>query len=397
MKLNTIKKVISKGYCLGCGLCHVVDQNCSILEKNGNLISSYNKKGKGHIVVCPAAGYDIVNLGKSIHSAKKYNYELGWFNKLILVQSVDKSILRKASSGGAMTTIALYMLEKGYADGVICTKYSYTNPNSPRPITFIARTKEELLQAQGSKYCPTSPLSILGRLNKDEKYVLIGTPCQIAGWQSYKKEFAPSVNIVLTIANFCGGYRDYRELDYFVHKIAGYNSVRYFQHRGDGVPGYMKIIDENDNEWKYPYPEYAHFSPIEKNKRCVYCVDATGELADISCGDAWIDRIKKTGESWSTLILRNAKAEKLLKEIVENNSFRTGDISEEEVIQSQKLNITSKKYRQVKRIRLRTLLLGYVPNWNNSIKDFGGSYFNECKILLSKFIRNKVLRQFHKL
>lgn len=393
MKLDSISKVISSGYCLGCGLCHVIDKTVSIKEVAGTLISSYDQKGKGHISVCPAAGYDIFNMGKELHSAHKFAYELGWYNNLSLVQSLDQTLLKKASSGGAMTAIALYMLDKGYADGVICTKYSYHNSNSPRPVTYIARTKEELLLAQGSKYCPTSPLSILNKLNPKEKYVLIGTPCQIAGWQRYKKVFSPSISIVLTLANFCGGYRDYRELDYFVHYVAGFDSVTYFQHRGDGVPGFMKIINEKGVEWKYPYPEYAQLSPIIKNKRCVYCVDATGELADISCGDAWIDRIKKSGEPWSTLILRNDNAVRLLSEMVENDYFQVGEISEQEVIQSQKLNITSKKYRQFKRIRIRTLLLGYVPNWYNSLKDIGGSYINECKILLSKFVKSTVLRK----
>ena len=395
MKLNSINKVISSGYCLGCGICSIVDENSKIREKYGNLNSDYHKKGRGHIDVCPAAGYDIVNLGKQIHSANNYAYELGWYDELTLVQSIDEDVLRKASSGGAMTTIAMYMLDRGYVDGVICTKYSYQNPNKPRPITYVARTKDDLLQAQGSKYCPTSTLSILRDLSPNEKYVLIGTPCQIAGWQRFKKAYAPSVNIVLTFANFCGGYRDYRELDYFVHNIAGFDEILHFQHRGDGVPGYMRIVNAKGEEWKYPYPEYAQLSPIAKNQRCVYCVDATGELADISCGDAWIDRIKKTGEPWSTLILRNSKAVNLLKEIVENNYLRVGDISETEVIQSQELNITSKKYRQFKRIRIRSLLLGYVPCWYDSVKDLGGTYINECRILLSKFVKSKILRKSH--
>lgn len=393
MKLKTINKVISSGYCLGCGLCCVIDKNSMIVEKDGNIKSTYhNNKHNGHISVCPAAGYDIINLGKKIHSASKYSYELGWYNKLKLAQSGDEIVLKKASSGGAMTTIALFMLEKGYADGVICTRYSFDRPE-PRPITYIARNKADLLRAQGSKYCPTSILTILKDLNAEEKYVLIGTPCQIAGWQKYKKEYKPSINIVLTIANFCGGYRDYREIDYFVHNIAGFNKASFFQHRGDGVPGFMRIIDEKGTEWKYPYPEYVRLSPIRKNKRCVYCIDATGELADISCGDAWIDRIKETKEPWSSLILRNEKAVNLLKQIVENNYLRVGDVTESEVIQSQKLNITSKKYRQFKRIRITRIFLGNVPNWFDCVKDLDGSYIGECKILLSKFIKNTILKK----
>ena len=184
MKFKSINNVINNDYCLGCGLCHVIKTEALITEKNGKLVSNIITNSKEHISVCPAAGYDIINLGKEIHSSENYVYELGWYNSIKLVQSLDKSILEKASSGGAMTTIALYMLVSGKADGVICTKYSY-DKNIPRPVSFIAHTKEELLQAQGSKYCPTSTLSILCQLDADKKYVLIGTPCQIAGWRKY--------------------------------------------------------------------------------------------------------------------------------------------------------------------------------------------------------------------
>lgn len=388
MELKSINKIISNDFCLGCGLCQVIDKKAKISEVNGNLVSNYNKGGEDHISVCPGAGYDIVNEGRRINNADNYLYELGWYNDIKLVQSTNTTLLKSASSGAAMTTIALYMLEKGYVDGVICTKYTYNNP-TPRPITYIARNKKELLEGQGSKYCPTSTLSILGQLKENEKYVLIGTPCQIAGWRKYYKAYNPSIKIVLTLANFCGGYRDFRELDHFVKKLACFENVKYFQHRGDGVPGQMRIVDNNNKEWKYPYPNYAQLSPIQKNKRCVYCIDATGELADISCGDAWIKRITETGESWSTVILRNSEAQILFNEMLEANLFKVDYITSQEVVESQLLNITSKKYRQYKRIKIQKLLFNYVPNWHNSIKDLGGTYLNECKILLSKFVHSK--------
>lgn len=389
MKFKSIYNVINSGYCLGCGLCHVIKKDAIISEKKGKFVSNIITNTKGHISVCPAAGYDIINLGKEIHSSEKYVYELGWYNSIKLVQSLDKSILEKASSGGAMTTIALYMLDSGKADGVICTKYSYDN-NIPRPVSFIAHTKEELLQAQGSKYCPTSTLSVLDKLNTDKKYVLIGTPCQIAGWRKYQKKYCTPINVVLTIANFCGGYRDFREIDYFVHSVAGFSKIKYFQHRGDGVPGQMKIINLDGKVWSCPYPDYAHLSPFAKNKRCVFCIDATGELADISCGDVWIDRIKSTGQPWSSVILRNKNAESIMNEIIESNLVKVGCIDESEVIASQKLNITSKKYRQFKRIRIQNLLLQYVPDWYGCIKNDGGSYFKEFKILCSKYLSSKL-------
>ena len=127
MHPNTIKEVIKSDLCLGCGLCHVINEDTDITEKDGNLKSSFKNTAskEDHIKVCPCAGYDIEEMGKSIHQAPHFIYELGYYSSLQLVHSTDDEILKRASSGGAMTAIALYMLESGKADGIICTKYTY--------------------------------------------------------------------------------------------------------------------------------------------------------------------------------------------------------------------------------------------------------------------------------
>ena len=90
------------------------------------------------------------------------------------------------------------------------------------------------------------------------------------------------------------------------------------------------------------------------------------------------------------MILRNKHAESIMNEIIESNLVKVGCIDESEVIASQKLNITSKKYRQFKRIRIQNLLLQYVPDWYGCIKNDRGSYFKELKILCSKYLSSKL-------
>ena len=78
--------------------------------------------------------------------------------------------------------------------------------------------------------------------------------------------------------------------------------------------------------------------------------------------------------------------------MVNDSYLSVGEVSITELIQSQKLNISSKKYRQFKRIRITSIFWGYAPNWYNCIKDFGGSYVGEFKILVSKFIKESILK-----
>ncbi len=55
--------------------------------------------------------------------------------------------------------------------------------------------------------------------------------------------------------------------------------------RGGGHPGSMLMKDNNNNQFKVSYKDYGGYSGYTKILRCHLCVDATGELADISLGD----------------------------------------------------------------------------------------------------------------
>lgn len=387
MKLRTAQDSLKSGLCIGCGLCKYLDSSIEMTERNGLMMPNRIPTNKAINDICPSIGYDLVKEANIIFGEKRKLFEIGTYRNIYLAHSNSKELLDNASSGGIMTSIACYMLEKGIVDGVICNKFEIIN-NHVRTATFIAHDKNDLLMSQGSKYAPTTTLSILGKikLTPQNRYLLIGTPCQIAGFRLASKfDKQLSSQIVLCIANFCGGYRDFREIDFFVRKIAGFQTVSFFRHRGGGQPGSMLIINDEEKYFNYPYPEYAKLSPFVKNERCTLCMDATGELADISCGDAWLDKTKSSSYPWSIVISRSEKGEIFLQEM-ESANFITinNEIASDEVVKSQRYNIKSKKYRQYKRIRVRDLLLLKSPNWYDHFDVKDGSYLEELRIMLSK-------------
>ena len=107
-------------------------------------------------------------------------------------------------------------------------------------------------------------------------------------------------------------------MDYFVKDIAHIENVHSFRHRGGGQPGSMRIIGTNGEIFQYPYPKYAKLSSFVKNERCTLCMDATGELADFSCGDAWLDSRDNTA-AWSIIVARSLEAEKVLDNLSKNS------------------------------------------------------------------------------
>ena len=207
-----------------------------------------------------------------------------------------------------MTAFSKFLLDSGVVSGVISTRMDYSAPEGPRPVPYIAKSDNELLEGQGSKYCPVPLLAIGEEVNKfSGELALIGTPCQIAGLRLLQKEgVAWATKVILTIGNFCGGFRDYRETDNLIAR-SGFapDEVVDFRYRGSGQPGFMSITNSDGRVHHHAYPEYARATGIIKNFRCKTCVDATGELADFSFGDGWLDRLVMTGKPWSIFITRN--------------------------------------------------------------------------------------------
>lgn len=389
MKLNSIHNVIKSHQCLGCGLCGLFEDKCIIVEKEGMLAPSMEGDGKRLESICPAKGYDIKTLGQDLFGNVNYRYEVGYYRSIGLVSTNDTSVLENASSGGAITQIAFFLLKNKLVDGVITTKFVYEG--KVRTQSYIATTIAELIEGQGSKYCPTDTLSVLKTIDitKKQKYALIGTPCQIAGFRLLSKEKPEWASVIpYTIANFCGGYRDYREVDFFCRDIAKIENVTYFRHRG-GNPNGLYITDDNGHHFSAKYPEYANLSPFVKNLRCTLCIDAMGELADFSCGDAWLDKPIAKTKKWSIVICRSNKAEQVIDKMMEEEMISySDDINAEELIESQRSNLTSKKYRQHKRLVVRNLFLQYSPYWFGCIEDVQGSYIQELKVILSKKLQS---------
>jgi len=337
--------------------------------------------------VCPGKGMPIARMSQEIYGdAQNHVFELGYYRHAVAAHSTDAKILDKASSGGVMIEIASFLLEQGLVDGVTATKFRYT-PGGPKAESYIARSLDDLLMSQGSKYCPTMPnLLVRECIKSGMKYLFVGTPCQV-GALRMAIEKQPELRAVFphTMANFCGGFRDYRHMNTIIRRLGlEPGEASYFQFRGGGQPGSLLVQTRDGKSANCPYPQYDNLTDITKLKRCWYCVDVTGELADFSCGDAWIPRFLEDDCSWSLVLARSQEAEKILGELPKVGRVETKEVTAKEIVESQMSNITSKRYRQYKRMAVSKLLGMELPVWDLELPRDSGSYLNEIRILLSK-------------
>ena len=113
--------------------------------------------------------------------------------------SKDHLVRRKCSSGGAGFEIGKYLLEQGYK--VCGVRY---DADKNRAEHYIATTVEELIPSAGSKYIQSYTVDGFKAINRKEKYLVTGSPCQIDSFRRYIRKFRCEDNFVL-LDFFCHG------------------------------------------------------------------------------------------------------------------------------------------------------------------------------------------------
>ncbi|HIP57456.1 MAG TPA: hypothetical protein EYH02_05260 [Ignisphaera aggregans] len=97
---------------------------------------------------------------------------------MVLARAVDEDIRRqRIASGGGVTALLIFMLERGYVDGVVVAK----RVRGLVAELVIARRRDEVSRAAGNKWSVLPYTTRLREALQDEslrKIALVGLPCQ---------------------------------------------------------------------------------------------------------------------------------------------------------------------------------------------------------------------------
>ena len=352
---NTIEKVTIAELCTGCGTCRAVCPFDAIrMEKGkkGIYLPKLNEKCTKCglcLEACPGYEVDFDWLNLEFFGRKSKNSILGNYLRCYTGYATDFRLRYNSSSGGIVTALLLCAIEEGMIDGALVTKMDEKNPLKPKP--FIARSKEEIVSAVGSKYCPVpANIALKNIIEEKGRYAVVGLPCHIQGIRK-----AEMINeelrkrIRLHIGIFCGGLPSFLATEFLLKKLGSTkDEVRRIEYRGGGWPGRMLIQlrrNASDSKLVIPYPQYLararwrYFLPV----RCKLCTDGVNELADISCGDAWLPEFRKDRIGTSIVIARNEIAERFLQTASTKGWIRLKPTSPDKVAESQQSNLWHKK------------------------------------------------------
>lgn len=318
-----ISFIVKNDICLSCGICEDVCPvgAITVSEKSGRYIprvdtgKCINQKGCSRCYdICPGQGVDIKRIEQKLFSDSNMEIDpyVGSYLSCFTGHSTNHDIRYHSASGGLVTQMLLYLLEKGIIDGAVVTTFDNKKPFLSK--TIIATSKEEIVNARSSKYCPVSMSGIVKELKRrDGKYIVVGVPCHIHGFRKLEEKDSKFRERVFGyFALYCSATYTFNATEFlFNNRKISKDKLEYFSYRDLGCLGSMVVEEKTDDGNKrFAEPYLSYKKPLRSffhMHRCHLCIDHYGELGDVSLGDIHYGKYKDDTVGTNSLVIRNEK------------------------------------------------------------------------------------------
>lgn len=195
----------------------------------------------------------------------------------------------RASSGGALSAILVHLVESSLVDFIVHTAADPADPIANR--TVVSRSRDEIANAAGSRYAPSSPLAGLDEhLATGQRFAFVGKPCDISALRAMAREDRRiDAQIPYMLSFFCAGVPSRNGASEILGALGvDPTAVTRFRYRGNGWPGAATAHLPDGSERRMSYRDsWGGILSRHVQFRCKICPDGTGNEADIVCADAW--------------------------------------------------------------------------------------------------------------
>ncbi|TRO50679.1 4Fe-4S dicluster domain-containing protein [Candidatus Bathyarchaeota archaeon] len=320
---NDLKSdIIDTGLCISCGTCEAVCPVIVIkLEKTiPKLIGKCIECGICY-ANCPRASLNEEELEQKVFGRTRKPIEklTGIYQKAYYAKATADDIQKRAQDGGIVTALLTQFLADG-GGGVIVAGLEEDMVWVPKPV--VAKTREEVVKAAGSKYTPSPALVGVKQAVKEEKLekiAVVGTTCQMRGLSlammgSMKnKKIADSV--ALKIGLFCMESFNYDDL------------MKYLKENEVDPKRVTKFEIKNGRFYAWAGEERLHRAKLDKVKPlirsgCLHCTDFASEFSDISVGNVG------SPDGYSTVLVRNEKGQQILEAAIKSGIIEAAPIED---------------------------------------------------------------------
>lgn len=313
--------------CLGCGMCRFLagDDRLRLIDvpEEGIRPVVFTDDPAESAVFFRACPVSPESVESRIDPCKSYVGDLtvgfGPVRSIFEGHAIDPEIRYRGASGGLLTALSLFCLERLGMGGVL--HLGQDPQDAVRNRTRLSRTRDELLAAAGSRYAPGSVCDGLHWVRESSSpCVFIGRPVEAVALAKARRllpELDAKVGLVLSF--FCAEAPSTRGTLELLHR-AGLDPacVAELRYRGHGWPGEFaaRLKGTQAAAVRMTYRESWAFLQAYRPWSAHLWPDGTGEAADIACGDPWYEEPDGVNPGFSLVVARTPRGEAILREAV---------------------------------------------------------------------------------
>ena len=246
------------------------------------------------------------------------NY-VGTYQRCYFTYAADTELRGNAASGGSTSALLVYMLQSGQIDGALVLGSKIEN-GGVRPEFFIARTREEVMAAQGSKYAAVFfAATALPQIKAFEgRLAVVALPCDAKILHQYRlkhPEIDEKIKLVITLT--CGHNSEPELTRLVVQKLnrEEHGDLSDYRFREGHWRGQLKAQFEDGTQVVKPFSYFSDYQNLYffAQQKCHHCFDHFGYYSDISSGDIWSPRMKVNPVKHTALITRTDRGQALVE------------------------------------------------------------------------------------
>lgn len=333
MQINNISHIANNALCTGCGACTgICPSNAIEIITNtaGYLVANINNDlcidcGKC-TKICPSnpENNPSIETDDIFHGECLAGY-VGYAS--------DSTIRQKSQSGGIVTALLCYLLDKGETEGAIVNNL---NQQTRRPQAVFASSKSEIIDACGSYYAQSPVVkTILENSDKETATVVLG--CQAESLQLIRENYPKITLPKYTIGLVCAGQHSGNMIDDLIDQ-SGCNdeqlSAFRFRDKRYGWPGDVHVTTSTEDCW-LPKENRHRLKQVYELHRCIVCYDQMNIFSDIVCGDPWGISHKQQPEGHTVVIARTEAGKSLLDNAARDGAIVLEELSIEDIFRGQ--------------------------------------------------------------
>ncbi|MEY2591689.1 MAG: coenzyme hydrogenase subunit beta [Acidimicrobiaceae bacterium] len=331
---NLFDEVVTSGLCTGCAGCVVACPH-DVLgydDTNGVYKPFHLEPGDGGPGGCGHGERGCTSCTRACPRFRTWETEIDTFlfgrerqpdeldgisKDIILTRATDKTVFEKGQDGGLVSAILIWAVEHGYIDAALVS-YLEGDGSTWKAIPGVARTRDEILAAAGSRYTYSANTMAYAEAiaGGAEKLALVGMGCQSSSPPAMGVRKAGKVarRFALNIGLLCSKTFDdaiFEELFEAKYGLRKQDMVKM------NIKGVFQIWMKDGSYHEVNLKECHAWT----REGCTYCPDFAAEHADISTGGIGKDN------DWTLTIVRTDLGREVVSRMIDDGTIiaRPGD------------------------------------------------------------------------